>query len=109
MLEELRHVDAALRVWRGIMPGPVLLRGQWVRVIRGPLTGVEGFVTRRHFRRRRDRLVLNVTMLGQAAMLEIDSRLIESIEPDANTAPDVHGIHWHPESASSHSLSGMPA
>jgi hypothetical protein len=109
MLGELRQVEAALRAWRGIMPGPALARGQRVRVIRGPLAGVEGLVARRYFRRRQERLVLNVTMLGQAAMLEIDSRLIQPVEQVAGEAPHVHEAHWLQSGAGSvNSLSGVP-
>jgi hypothetical protein len=110
MLKELRYVDAALRVWRGILPGPAICRGQRVRVIRGPLAGVEGLVARRRLRRRRERLVLNVTMLGQSAMLEIDARLIQPIGGSSSDGSHARGPDGFPkrDDALVHSHSGVP-
>jgi hypothetical protein len=81
LLKELRQVDAALNARREIAPGRALFQGQRVRVSRGPLIGIEGVVAYRRYRRRRERLVLNVTMLGQAATLEVDVRHLQLIEP----------------------------
>jgi hypothetical protein len=86
LLQELRQIEAALCTWRGIAPGPVLCEGQRVRVSRGPLEGIEGLVAYRRFRRRRERLVLNVTMLGRAATLEIDVHLLKPVAPDLATS-----------------------
>jgi hypothetical protein len=86
LLQELGQIDAALCAWRGIAPGPVLCEGQRVRVSRGPLEGVEGLVAYRRFRRRRERLVLNVTMLSRAATLEIDVHLLKAVSPHQATS-----------------------
>jgi hypothetical protein len=78
-------------------------------VIRGPLTGVEGLVARQRFRRRRQRLVLNVTLLGQAATLEIDARFIEPIEQDSSLMPQ-YEAPWLPDCGKTvHSHSGVSA
>lgn len=90
LLQELRQVEAALCTWRGIASGPALTEGQRVRVSRGPLEGIEGLVAYRRFRRRRERLVLNVTMLGRAATLEIDVHLLKPVA--ANQAMSPGGI-----------------
>jgi transcription antitermination factor NusG len=54
-----------------------LLRGQWCRVIAGPLLGLEGIVVQH---KGGPRLVLQVDMLGQAASVEVDVDMIEPIE-----------------------------
>ncbi len=51
--------------------------GQWVRVIAGPLMGVEGCVVRRLGR---TRLAVNVDILGQAVLAEVDAAYLEAIE-----------------------------
>ena len=77
LLRELREVDAALKAWRGVASGPALSQGRRVRVKCGPLAGIEGLVRHRRFRQRRERLVLNVSLLGQAATLDIEARHLE--------------------------------
>jgi transcription antitermination factor NusG len=56
-------------------PAPFLLEGDRVRVVRGPLEGVEGI-----FQRRKDgiRLVISIEILGRSASLEI---LSDEVEP----------------------------
>ena len=57
-------------------------RGEWVRVFRGPLAGVQGLVVDlRRRRRRRERLVLNVSLLGRAAAVEVDLDHVRRIDP----------------------------
>jgi transcription antitermination factor NusG len=85
LLEELRQVDSTLSAWRGIASGPALAPGQRVRIWKGPLTGIEGLVAHRRFRRRRERLFLNVMVLGQAAILEIDSGCLWPIDDEWST------------------------
>jgi transcription antitermination factor NusG len=72
LLAELRQIRRALERGADITVGPALARGELVRVIRGPLAGVEGLVVALRRRRRRHELVLNVTMLGRAVVTEID-------------------------------------
>jgi transcription antitermination factor NusG len=52
--------------------------GQWVRVVAGPLMGVEGRVMRRLGR---TRLVVTVDILGQSVTAEVDAELLERIDP----------------------------
>ena len=51
-------------------PYPYLKEGMWVEVIRGPLMGVKGILVRKE---PRDRLVLTVNLIRQAASVEIDT------------------------------------
>jgi transcription antitermination factor NusG len=63
----IRHaVESGLR----LRPHPFLSAGQRVRIEGGPLEGVEGIVTDI---RRRDRLVLSVSLLQRALSVDIDS------------------------------------
>ena len=83
-LTELTQIEKALRAGVPISPHPYLKEGQWCRVIAGPLMGSEGIVKeiKNHVR-----LVLQIDLLGQAASVEIDVNLIETIDkpnqPDA--------------------------
>lgn len=51
-------------------PYPYLKEGMWVEVIRGPLMGVKGILVRKE---PRDRLVLTINLIRQAASVEIDT------------------------------------
>ena len=58
-------------------PFPYLRKGVRVEVTSGPLQGLQGVVEDRN---KRDRLILQVNILGQANSLEIDSALLVLIE-----------------------------
>lgn len=76
--------DMALEHFRGVRVG------QWVRVVAGPLMGVEGRVIRRLGR---TRLVVTVDILGQSVTAEVDAELLERIdEPDP--APARRAAAW---------------
>jgi len=79
-IAQIRHVhkvllsDTAIEHFRGVRVG------QWVRVIAGPLMGVEGRVIRKLGR---TRLVVTVDILGQSVTAEVDAELLERIDqPD---------------------------
>ena len=59
-------------------PHPFLSDGDTVRVMSGPLAGIEGIVVRK-----KDvwRLVISVQMLGRSAAAEIDASSIERVQP----------------------------
>jgi transcription antitermination factor NusG len=57
--------------------GPSLVEGDWVRVVAGPLMGIEGVVSKRL---KRTRLALNVKMLSQSVVVEVDRELLEKID-----------------------------
>jgi len=76
-LTELTQIEKALRAGVPISPHPYLKKGQWCRVIAGPLMGSEGII---RDIRNNVRLVLQIDMLGQSASVEIDMSLIETID-----------------------------
>ncbi|HSZ18924.1 MAG TPA: UpxY family transcription antiterminator [Candidatus Acidoferrum sp.] len=73
-------VDSTLRV----KPHPFISSGDRVRIKAGPLTGLEGIVSRK-----RDalRLVLSIEILGQSAAVEIDGCLVERLGPLRQAVP----------------------
>jgi transcription termination/antitermination protein NusG len=80
LAEELRNVAMALRGARGTTPFdpfPYLKVGVRVEVIAGPLRGVRGLI---EDRRKRDRLILQVDVLGQATSVEVDSAVLAPLE-----------------------------
>jgi hypothetical protein len=78
-LDELHQIRRAIAGDVELMAGPALERGDRVRVVHGPLRGVEGLVQGLRRRRRHHRLVLNVSMLGRAVATEVDVRDVERI------------------------------
>jgi len=69
-----RMVESRLRV----EPHPFLNDGDRVRILRGPLQGLEGIVLRK-----KDalRLVLSIELLGRSAAVEIDGCVVERLSP----------------------------
>jgi transcription antitermination factor NusG len=58
-------------------PYPFAAVGRRCRVTAGPLEGMEGIVVRRD---KLARLVLEVSILGQGASVEIDADLLEALD-----------------------------
>jgi hypothetical protein len=83
LIEELSRLQTALKsatnLERCVMP-----RGQLCRVISGPMLGCRGVVLENH---RGIRLVVQISILGQAFSLEIDGDLLEPFEPDLPRRP----------------------
>ncbi|MFO0974368.1 MAG: transcription termination/antitermination NusG family protein [Phycisphaerae bacterium] len=77
LVRQLWQVELALRSGEPIGRGGRLAAGDRVRVLAGPLTGVEGIVARW---KTRVRLMLNVDILGQSATVEVDAELVERID-----------------------------
>src|SRR6266446_7733523 len=71
-----RIVESTLR----IEPHPFLKCGDWVRVVYGPIAGVEGILLRK---KNMARLVLSVEMLGKSAAVEVDATHVERIPSGA--------------------------
>jgi transcription antitermination factor NusG len=84
-LTELIQIEKALRAGVPISPHPYLKKGQWCRVIAGPLMGSEGIVKEI---KNNVRLILQINLLGQAASVEIDVNLIETIDKPNQPEPD---------------------
>jgi transcription antitermination factor NusG len=76
-LKELLQIEQALRAGAPLIPHNYVKTGQRCRVTAGPLLGLEGVVTQT---RGALRLVLQVDMLGQAASVEIDMDMIETLD-----------------------------
>lgn len=87
LLDELRQIRAALAAGADLVVGPALVRGTLVRVASGPLSGVVGRVA--WVRRRRVRLVLNVTMLKWGAEVDVDAEVVTAVGalPDGAAPP----------------------
>jgi transcription antitermination factor NusG len=67
-----RAVESSLRV----EPHQFLENGDLVRIMNGPLVGLEGIVSRK---KDSCRLVLSIRMLGRSAAVEIDSAALERV------------------------------
>lgn len=79
-----RMVESPVRV----EPHLFLSNGDRVRVISGPLFGLEGILTRT---KTVTRLVISMEMLGRSAAVEIDAAQVEKVRP--SRTPDVtHSI-----------------
>jgi len=78
LVAELRQVHHLLAHTSDFSVSSRLEVGDWVRIITGPLRGLEGVVTRRADRWR---LHLNVTTLGQSVHVEISAEDVEKIDP----------------------------
>ncbi len=80
LVAELRHLHTVLTAGVGVAHRRDLRTGRWVRIIAGPLTGVEGIV---RSWRSRTRLALNVHTLGQSITVDVDPACVEPIDiPD---------------------------
>jgi transcription antitermination factor NusG len=73
---ELRNLSLALSAQAPLDPYPFLRIGLRVEVRSGPLAGLQGVIENRL---KRDRLSLQVDVLGQAMSLEIDGALLDVI------------------------------
>jgi transcription antitermination factor NusG len=71
---ELTNVCLALSSGRALDAHPYLREGVRVRVSQGPLQGLEGMITSRY---KRDRLIVQVDVLGQAVSMEIGGTSLE--------------------------------
>ena len=76
LLEELRQIYLASAGPADLTLYPQLKRGRRIRVVRGPLSGVQGQISSR---KETFRLVLNVSILGTAVAAEVDMDDVELI------------------------------
>jgi transcription antitermination factor NusG len=74
---ELDAIHRTLASKGDLAPYPFAAVGRRCRIARGPLKGIEGVVVRNHDS---TRIVLEVSMLGQGASLEIDGELLDPVE-----------------------------
>ncbi len=77
LVRDLRSLELALAGKAVLDPYPFAAIGHRCRVTEGPFEGLEGVLVQRLGP---NRLVLQVTMLGQGAAMEIDAELLEPLE-----------------------------
>jgi len=77
LLGELLRIEQALQSGANLMPHKYIKTGQRCRLIAGPLADLKGIVIKT---KSTARLVLQIDMLGQAASVEIDTDMIETID-----------------------------
>ena len=76
---EIEAIRRAVESGAHIEPHPFLKSGDLVRIKCGPLVGIQGILVQK---KNLYRLVLSVEMLGQAAVLEVDSLLVERLNSE---------------------------
>ena len=76
LLGELKNIYVASEKGDGLTLYPQMKRGRDIRVVRGPLKGIMGMISRR---KESFRLVLNVSALGSAVAVEVDIDDVEVI------------------------------
>lgn len=76
LITELAAIEKALTGQAELDPYPFVTLGRRCRITAGALKGVEGAVIEHN---KRTRVVLQVSILGQGASLEIDADLLEAI------------------------------
>lgn len=79
--EEVEAIQRALMHPACVEPYPFLKCGERVRVIRGPMEGIEGILVRK---KNLCRLILSVQMLAQSAAVEVD---VSDVEPASAHVP----------------------
>jgi len=77
LIGELTAIHRLTESGMSVDPYPSLTTGRRCRVRSGPLRGVEGAVTRR---KGKSRFVVEVSILGQGAAVEIDGDLLEPVD-----------------------------
>jgi len=76
--DEIEAIRQALLSPYPVEPHLYVNEGDGVRIVQGPLSGVQGILVRKA---NSARLVLAIQMLGRAAAVEIDSACVDSLEP----------------------------
>ena len=71
---EIESVRRALVKGASIEPHPFLKYGDWVRVMAGPLEGLEGILVRN---KNRFRLVLSVDLVEKSVAVEVDAWMVD--------------------------------
>lgn len=75
LIEELAGIEKALLNKAVIDSYPRLPVGRRCRIISGPMMGIEGVIV--HREDQKARMVIEVTILGQGAVVEVDADLLE--------------------------------
>jgi transcription antitermination factor NusG len=83
---EIAAIELANRCGAGMRPHPFLQTGQYVRIEGGSLAGLEGIILDT---RRRNRLIVSVTLLQRSVAVEIDSAWVTPIQTPGHLAVDM--------------------
>jgi len=78
---EMEAIRAVVQARCRVEPHPFLKCGQRVRVLRGPMEGVEGILTRK---KNLVRLILSVAMLAQSVAVEVNAIDVEPVSDAAD-------------------------
>ncbi len=78
LIGELLQIQRLLTGTPELLVARYLKTGNWVRIIAGPLQGLEGVI---EYFTKCAKLNLNVTILGQSVSVEVAGDLVEKIEP----------------------------
>jgi len=81
---EVESIRKAIEWGNRVEPHPFLRRGDRVRVISGPLQGLEGILVRK---KNLFRLVLSVEILERSAAVEVDVSAVERVASGRHTSP----------------------
>jgi len=81
---EIEAVRKAIELGNRVEPHPFLRTGDRVRVIAGPLQGVEGILIRK---KNLYRLVLSVELLERSAAVEVDVSSVERVASGRHNSP----------------------
>ena len=84
---EIQNLQRAIAARRGIEPYPFCRVGERVRIIRGPLSGLEGILA---FQKGLYRVVVSVQMLAQAAAVEVHASEIAAVHRGADEVSLLH-------------------
>ena len=76
LVTELANIEIALKAKGRLDPYPFAAVGRRCRVRSGPFCGVEGIVVKRN---RVARVVLEITVLGRGAVVEVDTELLDAV------------------------------
>jgi transcription termination/antitermination protein NusG len=74
---DIAAIRQALRANLPVLPHPFLAAGQRVRIARGPLTDVEGFLVRAN--PAKGLLVISIDMLHRSVAVEVDCTFVEAV------------------------------
>jgi len=74
---DIAAIQQALRTNLPVLPHPFLAAGQRVRMTRGPLTDVEGFLVRAN--PAKGLLVISIDMLHRSVAVEVDRTFVEAM------------------------------
>jgi transcription antitermination factor NusG len=78
LVEELANIEAALLNKAVVAGYPGLAVGNRCRIMSGPMMGTEGVVVERKYTKAR--VVIEVTIMRQGALVEIDADLLEPLD-----------------------------